>query len=371
VDTIGPKVRDSPERFDPATSSGRLVDAEHRARYWSAAALAEGRAVLDAGCGTGYGTLMLIEGGAASVTAIDLAEEAVEQTLERVDGRAEVVLGDVHQLPFDDASFDMVVCFEVIEHMDGQDAALSEFARVLRPEGFLLISSPNRDVYTPGNPHHVHEYTPPELGAALSRLFPSVTLVRQHAWVASGLLNDEDAEAGESFEPAVRLLEPLRPGQETYTVAVAAKDARADLPEVVVLGEAFEVRWWHEQLEGAREQLEGAREQLEGAREELAQALRRIDALQADDRDHRIQIAELGGRLLELEQQGAQLADLRRRLDEVVLERASYGREVEAVLAERDAEIDHTTRLLREIHSSRSWRLLKPLRALRRLGRQA
>jgi SAM-dependent methyltransferase len=363
VDTIGPKVRESPERFDPATSSGRLVDAEHRARYWSAAALAAGRAVLDAGCGTGYGTLMLARAGAASVTAVDIAQDAVEQTLERVDGRAEVVLGDVHQLPFEDASFDMVVCFEVIEHMDGQDAALSEFARVLRPEGFLLISSPNRDVYTPGNPHHVHEYTPPELEAALSLLFPSVTLLRQHAWVASGLLGDDVAEASESFEPPVRLLEPLRPGHETYTVAVAAKGTPPDLPEVVVLADAFEVRWWHEQLEGARQQLEGARE-------ELVQALRRLDALRADDRDHRRQIDELGARLLELEQQGAQLADLRRRLDEVVLERASYGREVEAVLAERDAEIDRTTRLLREIHSSRSWRLLKPLRALRRLGHQ-
>jgi SAM-dependent methyltransferase len=356
VDTAGPKVRDSPERFDPAASSGRLVDAEHRARYWSAAAIAEGRAVLDAGCGTGYGTLMLAEGGAASVTAIDLAEEAVEQTLDRVDGRAEVVLGDVHQLPFDDASFDMVVCFEVIEHMNAQDAALSEFARVLRPEGFLLISSPNRNVYTPGNPHHVHEYTPPEFAAALGRLFPSVTLLRQHAWVASGLLTADAAEASESFEPPVRLLEPLRPGDETYTVAVAAKGAHPDVPEAVVLAEPFEVRWWHEQLEGARA--------------ELVDTLRRLDALQADDRDHRRQIDEFGARLLELEQQGAQLADLRRRLDEVVLERASYGREVEAVLAERDAEIDRIRSLLREIHSSRAWRLMKPLRALRRVGRR-
>jgi ubiquinone/menaquinone biosynthesis C-methylase UbiE len=370
VDTRARKGRDTPERFDPATSSGRLVDAEHRARYWSAAALAEGRAVLDAGCGTGYGTLMLIEGGAASVTAIDIAEDAVGQTLERVDGRAEVVLGDVHQLPFDDASFDMVVCLEVIEHLDGQDAALAEFARVLRPEGFLVISSPNRDVYTPGNPHHVHEYTPPEFREALSRLFPSVTLLRQHAWVATGLLTDDAAEAGESFAPPVRLLDPLRPGKETYTVAVAAKGAHPDLPETVVLAEAFEVRWWHEQLEGARGELEGAREELEGAREELAHALRRIDALLADDRDHRSQIAELGGRLLELEQQGAQLAELRRRFDEVVLERERYGHEVQVVLAERDAEIDRTARLLRGIQSSRSWRLMKPIRALRGLGRQ-
>jgi ubiquinone/menaquinone biosynthesis C-methylase UbiE len=357
VDTVEPEVRDSPERFDPAISSGHLVDAEHRARYLSAAALAEGRAVLDAGCGTGYGTLMLAQAGAASVTAIDLADEAVDLTRERVDGRAEVVLGDVHRLPFGDSSFDIVVCFEVIEHMHGQDAVLSEFARVLRPDGFLLISSPNRNVYAPGNPYHVHEYTPPELGAALSRLFPSVTLVRQHAWVASGLLTDEDAEASGSFDPAVHLLEPLRPGNETYTLAVAAKGVRPDLPEIVVLGEAFEVRWWHEQLEGARE--------------ELAQAARRLDALQADEHDRRSQIAELGGRLLELEQQGAELADLRRRFDEVVLERERYGHEVKAVLTERDAEIDRTTRLLREIYSSRSWRLLTPLRALRRLGRHA
>ena len=59
-----------------------------------------------------------------------------------------------------DRSFDLVVCFEVIEHLEEPDAALRELERVVAADGVVLVSSPNRDVYEPGNPHHLHEYTP-------------------------------------------------------------------------------------------------------------------------------------------------------------------------------------------------------------------
>ena len=140
----------------------------------------------------------------------------------------ELLRADIRDLPFESESFDVVVCFEVIEHVERQADALAELKRVLRPDGTLLISSPNRDVYTPGNPHHVHEYLPEELQAELQASFRHVVLYRQHPWLASAVLPDDASSAEELGRVlAARTGEALEPGKETYTIAVAS-----DVPPV-------------------------------------------------------------------------------------------------------------------------------------------
>ena len=67
-----------PERFAPGDMRGELIEAEHLARYSWAAGLARGKRVLDAGCGTAYGSRMLAEGGAQEVVGIDIAAEVLE-----------------------------------------------------------------------------------------------------------------------------------------------------------------------------------------------------------------------------------------------------------------------------------------------------
>ena len=79
----------------------------------------------------------------------------------------------------------------MIEHVAEPERVLDELRRVLRPSGLLVISTPNRDVFTPGNPHHLHELTPDELREALGSRFGSVALRRQHTWMASGVLDDD------------------------------------------------------------------------------------------------------------------------------------------------------------------------------------
>src|SRR5689334_20792827 len=102
------------ERFDPEHSTGLLVDAEHRLRYALGASLAEGRRVLDAGCGTGYGARMLADAGAAALSAFDISEDAVVSTQARLGDDADVVCADLCDQPYEDGSFDLAVCFEVI-----------------------------------------------------------------------------------------------------------------------------------------------------------------------------------------------------------------------------------------------------------------
>jgi SAM-dependent methyltransferase len=233
------RIGEADERFVPGTADGSLMEAEHLVRYWWATGLAEGRRVLDAGCGVGYGSAMLAGAGAAEVVGIDVAAGAVEAASAAAPANATFAVADVHALPFEDARFDLVVCFEVIEHVERQDEVIAELARVLAPGGVLAVSSPNRDVYPSGNPHHVHEYVPEELRAALAERFPHVELRRQHDWVASAVLDDEQAaDAALASRPELALAKVFSaaPGSETYTIALAGREPLPRLPGRVLMG---------------------------------------------------------------------------------------------------------------------------------------
>src|SRR5258708_23427285 len=116
--TSADPILESRERMDASTMRGLLVESEHRGRYWWASQVANGQDVVDAGCGTGYGTMILAAAGARRVVGVDIADEAL--AVARGDSgdaaAVEFVAGDLHALPFPDASFDLVVSFETIEH---------------------------------------------------------------------------------------------------------------------------------------------------------------------------------------------------------------------------------------------------------------
>jgi O-antigen biosynthesis protein len=238
-----------PERFDPRTMGGQLVEAEHLVRYLWVAQLAEGRRVLDAACGTGYGSAILAAAGAAAVTAVDRSEEALAAARAAAPEGVRHQRADLAELPLEDGAFDLVVCFEAIEHVDDQDRVLDELVRVLAPGGLLAISSPNRDVYIPGNPHHTHEYLPEEMEAALRARLANVRLLRQRNWIASSLMEDEQFAAGDRSRlphMGVRGLAGSRPGQEIFTVGLAS-DGELPRPEALtVLTHLEELRQWVE-----------------------------------------------------------------------------------------------------------------------------
>jgi O-antigen biosynthesis protein len=331
------------ERFDPEQSDGRLIAAEHTARYRAAGALVAGKRVLDAGCGTGYGLAILEAAGAAHMTGVDLAPDAVELTRTRVPG-AEVVQGSVHALPFDDDTFDVVVCFEVIEHVERQDEALAELARVLAPDGVLVLSSPNRAVYPEGNPHHVREYLPEELEAAVRRVLPQVRLYRQHVWLASGLLSPETARTG-GDHLRVELLDPLEAGEETYTIAVASRKEPPALADDVALVDGFELKWWQDQLKITEQRADA---QVASVERELAVAHATADELRAN-------VREYGQKLLAFERTAAQLTEAHTQLQELQDERATVY-----------TELERLRRLVTGFETSFSWRITRPLRSAKR-----
>jgi SAM-dependent methyltransferase len=184
------KVDFTGERFVPGL--GGEIEHEHLHRYFLALELCRERDVLDVASGEGYGTALL---GSVARTAkgLEIDQASVEHARRSYQrSNIEFLQGDCARMPFPDGAFDVVVSFETLEHVEEQAAFLAEVKRVLRPEGHLLLSSPVRGVYSPGeaNPFHVHELSPDELSAMLSPHFRNVVALRQVPVVGSVIVPD-------------------------------------------------------------------------------------------------------------------------------------------------------------------------------------
>ncbi len=165
------------ERYVPAL--GGQIKYEHLHRYCLALDWAKGKVVLDVASGEGYGSLILAR-VATKVVGIDLSRECIRYATQRYQDRHNLTFaaGSCGELPLQDNSVDLVTSFETIEHHDRHQDMLNEIKRVLKPEGVLLLSSPNRPVYsegpTPHNPYHVKELDWNELNELLTARFRSV-----------------------------------------------------------------------------------------------------------------------------------------------------------------------------------------------------
>lgn len=142
----------------------------HEVVYQRLAERCVGREVLEAGCGEGYGA-DLIAGVARRVIAVDYDESAVAHVRARYP-RVDVMQANLARLPLPDSSVDIVVNFQVIEHLWDQTQFVAECARVLRPSGLLMMSTPNRITFSPGrdtpiNPFHTRELNADEMAELL------------------------------------------------------------------------------------------------------------------------------------------------------------------------------------------------------------
>jgi SAM-dependent methyltransferase len=169
-----------PERIVPARVSPGIL-ALHLKRYDFARRWCEGAEVLDAACGAGYGSAHLAE-VARRVVGLDRSVEAIaEARREYARPNVEYVEGDLTALPFAAHSFDVVCAFEAIEHLDDQRAFVREAARVLRPNGTFLASTPRvaQTNVAPANPFHRTELSAADFESLLRERFGEVELYGQ------------------------------------------------------------------------------------------------------------------------------------------------------------------------------------------------
>jgi glycosyltransferase involved in cell wall biosynthesis/ubiquinone/menaquinone biosynthesis C-methylase UbiE len=200
---------------------------EHLHRYTIARELATDKHVLDIASGEGYGSAILAE-VAHRVIGVDISKDAIgHANLKYKKDNLEFKVGSCSNIPINNASVDLVVSFETIEHHGEHDAMMSEIKRVLRPNGVLIISSPDKHEYSEipryNNPFHVKELYRQEFEKLMTSHFKYVTMYGQRVTYGSMILQEEKIGDVASFNrenSRIKVTKGL--ARPVYLIAVAS-----------------------------------------------------------------------------------------------------------------------------------------------------
>ncbi len=361
--------RESAEHPEPftgerlTTAIGGQVQIEHYHRYLFARARVAGLDVLDVASGEGYGSALLAQ-VARSVVGVEYSAPTVlaaGANFPRPNLR--FIQGDARALPLADQSIDAVVSFETIEHFDRQGDFLREVCRVLRPEGSFIVSTPDRDTYSPAgspaNPFHMCELSRQEFVALLREHFRHVLVGQQRPLIGSALLADTgspapplvfDRRGDTHFEACVGL--PRAP----YVVAVASNNEPLPLPPSLYIDrsdldtDALHSTSLGDQLRQARADLTQAMERAEQAKQSAEQAMLQAQramqcAAEAKQRaEQEAQLAQEASRRADEADQRAKQANQR---EDQAAQRAEYAVQRAELSAARSARLEHEYNILR------------------------
>jgi O-antigen biosynthesis protein len=265
-----------PWHLDPALAY------EHLHRYFYAAQFVKGKTVLDLASGEGYGSNLLAR-YAEKVVGIDIDPAAIKHAATRYfQNNLTFQVGSITKVPLEDVTFDMVVCFEAIEHIEDHESLLSEIRRLLKPDGVLVTSTPNKTVYDAHleekNEFHVKELEFEEFRGLLEARFKHVRFLGQRIYSHSDLWPIADApdlppvefdiqRANSEFETISRQRRiPL------YYVAVASNSSHledfpastlVDIDNELLRSMSDAVKWREEQITVLKTGLKWREEQVE------------------------------------------------------------------------------------------------------------
>ena len=350
------------ERYTPETVG--QIRLEHLHRYALARELVAGKDVLDIASGEGYGSAMLAA-VAGNVIGVDISEDAVSHaSLRYRKNNLEFRLGSCSDIPLDENSVDFVVCFETIEHHDRHVEMMNEIKRVLRSDGTLVLSSPNKREYSDipnySNPYHVKELYKDELEELLHDYFTNVVLSGQRILYGSGMFSDRGVHEYFTFKSEGEAL-TVNQGlpQSIYDIAIATD---SQLPPVC--NSIFEqdirdsdiVWYWSNEVAIRDKQLANLNETVVVERDAAA-AERDAAAVERD-----AAVAERDAAVAERDAAVAERdAAVAERRDAAVAERDAAVAERDAAVAERN-DIEST---LVQVLNSKSWRFTSLLRSIR------
>jgi ubiquinone/menaquinone biosynthesis C-methylase UbiE len=131
--------------------------------------------ILEIGCGEGRGVATLLE-HATSFTAVDKIKDVIDSLQKRFPSGKFISMNLPPLTTLADNTYDFVVSFQVIEHIENDSLYLKEIYRVLKPGGTALITTPNRKMSLSRNPWHIREYLPDELSALAKKFFGHVEM---------------------------------------------------------------------------------------------------------------------------------------------------------------------------------------------------
>lgn len=383
---------------------------QHHHRYLFATRFCAGRDVLDVACGEGYGSALLST-VARSVVGVDL-DDATVTFAQRNYARDNLTFrqGDAAQIQ-DRESFDVIVSFETIEHLVDHESFLAGLKRALRPGGLLIISSPDKDIYTDEDEHenefHLKELDRPQFKSLIRGYFENVAILEQDSIVGSWigleggtptgfeLYSSRDGQAYRRSAGAPRAhylialasngpLPQLRAsalndmswvkeqeGHQVHAVALAREVAVRDTEINRLKGEATESETRARRLEGEISARTAAEERHQVHAVALAREVAVRDteinrlkgeAVAGDARTRHLE-GEVDALTAAMEVKDAEIGRLQEQADEMATRIVNLHREMDqsqAMLAEQK-------RHLSEILTSTSWRLSAPVRRIGRL----
>lgn len=271
------------ERYIPGTSGSIMLEHEHRYRF--CLDLVVGQRVLDLACGEGFGSAKMAK-YAKRVCGVDIDPLTVahaEATYKR--DNLHYLCGSCSKIPLPDASVDVVISFETIEHHDEHEAMMDEIRRVLRPGGALVISSPDKLTYSDernfNNEFHVKELYAEEFTSLLKSRFTNVAMFGQRIVYGSSIFLQKGAGEIQSYgidqtEPVSGLPAPL------FNIAVASDQSS-----------------WARRVRGGV--MEDSVYRSEAIIERTIEGERRADALRKHASDLKIKVGTLRKRASDLE----------------------------------------------------------------------
>ncbi len=224
------------ERMIPGNTPA-FAENEHLERYKFARQFVQNKHVLDIACGAGYGSAILVDAGAESVQGVDLDKSAVafaQKNYAASNIRFEI--GDI-TIFNPGTTYDVITCFETIEHVSDYQKALLNLYQLLKPDGQLIISTPNRPMSwrpvksmndKPHNPHHVREFDLKEFKSILKesnfRFEDSdIYSQRPHIYIRNRYLRKIYHEIFKPYTRANPVVQPIGILSPMYIVIVAHK----------------------------------------------------------------------------------------------------------------------------------------------------
>ena len=316
------------------------IELEHLHRYLFARQFSLGKRVLDIASGEGYGSALLAQ-SAANVIGVDIAAEAVAHAKVKYQAdNLEFKIGSCAAIPLADHSVDIVISFETIEHHYEHDAMMREIKRVLAPGGLLVISSPDKLEYSDkpayDNPYHVKELYRGEFKSLLCTYFKHHYIAGQRVVYGSAIFDEDGSSKIRSFDLKDKSL-LAAPGisRAVYLVAVAS-DAELPLSESGILEQPF------------------------SESDAVQEGVRQIGSLNQVVADRSGLIDRLNH---SLDERGGLIDRLNHSLDE----RGGLIDRLNQTVTDRDGQIASLNHLIEEILSSRSWRMTKSLRWIKRV----
>ena len=363
------------ERYVPGTWS-KLAEYEHMPRYRLACKLAPDKQVLDFGCGTGYGSAMLAE-IADSVTGLD------------IDSKAQIWARDCHHNPnlnfhqcddlgatFAPRSFDLVTCFEMIEHVDQatQKATVASIARLLRDDGILIISTPNPDVTKlyGDNPYHLREMTEREFLELLSEHFSHITILKQKVRIGVSFDGSDNDEVHHwSSEKPIACSKPVEP---IAFIAICSKKINVDISPFISFDDTdyilefvkrekklHQIRFEAYSLaEEFSQQVKALQSEMNSAQLHINRQTGELDSYRSQAKEFSQQVkalqSEMNSAQLHINYQTGELAVF----GEKMAAKESAVKELNQTLADRD-------HLIAAMQSSIGWIVTKPIRVMVKL----